>query len=428
MTPEENTMRIMLSILLLASATLYAKDWPTFMGPDKTGISTEKIVNKFPESGPKLVWETEVGPGFAPVSVYKGAAYILDRKDDEFDAFRAIDEKTGKELWRVEHKVPGRLSYNGSRAAPTLIGNMAYALGGFGDLYAINLDKKEISWRVNIRETFGAEPPRWGYSQTPLVYEDLVIVAPMSDEIELVALNRKTGKTVWKTPAFGGRSYASPIMYEIEGTKMVVFVARNNTVGLDPKTGETLWKFEAYPTPIPIANATKVGENSLLISSGYGAGTVQLSLKKKGDGWDISEDYRFEYRGTQIHQPMVYDGHIYANFNNNENLSTFGKPKYDAEGIICLTMDGKTLWSSGMSPDVDRGGFIIVDGKILFMGGEDGILRMAKATPKGLDIISEAKIFETRSRDNQIWAPMIFANGKLFVRDHHKLKVFDLSS
>lgn len=421
-------MRIVLALMLVASFTLIAGDWPTFMGPHKDGISKEKIIDKFPEEGPKLVWQTEVGPGFAAVSVAQGKVFMLDREDEQHDVFRVLDQATGKELWRVSNEVPGRLSYAGSRSAPTVVDNLAYALGGFGDLYAIDLRTKAIEWQINIREHYGAEPPRWGYSQSPLVVDDLVIVAPMADNTELVAFQRHTGKEIWKTPGFGGRSYASPLLYEVEGTKMVVFVAAKYTVGLDPKSGKTLWQYEGYPSRIPIANATKVDEDSLFMTSGYGSGTVQIELKKNGDKWDISEEFRFDFRGAQIHQPLVYEGHIYANFNNNENLTTFGKAKYDAEGIICLNMKGETKWASGLEPDVDRGGLIIVDDKILFMGGEDGVLRMAKASPKGFEVVSKAKIFETRDRNNQIWAPMIFANGKLFVRDQSTLKVFDLGA
>ena len=207
-------MRILCLLLCIGASALMAADWPTFMGPHGNGISNESIVDTFSKEGPKLVWSIEVGPGYSPISVVGDKGYMLDRVDDEKDVFRVISMKDGNELWRHEHPVAGRVGYNGSRGAPNVVGNHAFALGPFGDMYAFDLSAKKMIWTKNVREIYEAGPPRWGYSQTPLVYGDLVdearpVRVPRADILDYAFVSRPLSELAPdERHPVNGRTYA----------------------------------------------------------------------------------------------------------------------------------------------------------------------------------------------------------------------------
>lgn len=96
-------------------------------------------------------------------------------------------------------------------------------------------------------------------------------------------------------------------------------------------------------------------------------------------------------------------------------------------GLVCMDLQGNVLWSTKDDPSVNRGGFIIADGKIIALGGENGILYMLKAAPDKVTVIDSAPMFEDlKRRDNNIWAPLALSNGKLIIRNQNVMKCVNL--
>ena len=209
---------------------IIADDWPRLGGIDGRGVSAETgLLRHWPEVGPAVLWTVPVGEGFAGPAVRDGQVYLLDREDSERDIIRCFELLTGKELWKLAYSAPGALPFNGSRNVPTVDDESIYALGPLGHLNCFSRLSHQVVWSVHLVEDFKvpgidiataptnrqdkllrSQVPTWGVTQAPLLWNDLVIVAPQTQETGLVAFDRKTGHIRWKS-AYIGRNWFSHI-------------------------------------------------------------------------------------------------------------------------------------------------------------------------------------------------------------------------
>jgi outer membrane protein assembly factor BamB len=170
---------------------VHAADWPQFLGPSRDGVLTrQNLPDKFPPGGPKEVWSVEVGVGFGGASVAGGHVYLLDREDDARDVLRCLSLRDGSEVWRRSYEVSGKLSFPGSRSTPTVDEKLIFTVGGFGHVAAFDRQTGRPVWSFTLKERFNSDPPNWGFTQSPLVYKDWVIIAPMGPQVGLTALDR----------------------------------------------------------------------------------------------------------------------------------------------------------------------------------------------------------------------------------------------
>lgn len=417
---------LVLGISTFSMITLtHGENWPRFLGPNGNGISSETgLADEWPEEGPKELWSFDVGEGFGAPAIVDNKVYVLDRVNDQKDVMRCFDLNSGDELWSFGYDAPGRLSYDGSRSTPLVDEGNVYSVGPFGDVYCFSLETHEPVWNLSLTEDFGGNPPNWGYSHSPILHGNHVIVAPMSNSAGLVALDKQSGEVVWKSPDVGGDAYTTPVVNEIDGIDQILFLSKTHLSGINSQTGELLWSWDGYQCKIPIPSPTPLGDGKFFLSGGYDAGSVLVQVKKDGDVWSVNELHRMDENGSQIHQVALYEDHLYANFNTNENLR--GR---NPMGMVCLDLQGNILWSTKDDPSVNRGGFIIADEKIFVMGGENGVLYLLEATPQQVNVMDSALIFDDlKRRDNNIWAPLTLSNGKLLVRNQSKLKCLNVNN
>lgn len=177
-------------MVALSVASAFAADWPWAYGPRRDHTSEQKkLLRTWPQSGPALLWTVPMAAGFGGPAVSGGHVYLLDRDEQVGDTLRVLDLKSGKELWTFAYDAPGSFMFAGSRTTPTVDSGHVYTVGPMGDLRAINLETRKPVWRANIWKDFGggAELPRWAIVQHPLVYDDLLIVAPQTPETGVTA-------------------------------------------------------------------------------------------------------------------------------------------------------------------------------------------------------------------------------------------------
>jgi outer membrane protein assembly factor BamB len=424
-----------MSIAVLSTTSAFSADWPEFSGPNRDNISKETGINKNWETNPpKEVWAAKIGPGFGGASIADGKVYILDRKDDQQDVLRCFDFATGNELWSSGYDAPGKPSYNGSRTTPTVSGNYVYTVGVFGDVYCFDITTQKPVWNKSFKEDFGSNPPNWAFAQSALVYKDKVIVAPMSPSAGMVALNPKTGEIIWKSKSIGGETYMSPTLLTIDGTDQIYMQTRENGndvmafYSINPENGEVFWRLqsEEYFNKIPIPFPTDLGNGLLFVTGGYGAGSCLVQVQKDGDSWKAEITKTMPKYGCQIHPLIHYDGYLYGNLNTNENLNS---RRTEPDGLTCIKEDGEIVWQAKGSLPINRGGLIIVDGVMLVLGDEEGLLHMVECSPDGFNKLGSHKVFtELLKGDNNLWAPLSFADGKLIIRSQTEIKCFDLTS
>lgn len=401
-----------IGVVALCSAMACASDWPQFLGPERTGVSSETgLLRAWPADGPKQLWRFGLGVGFGGAAVQDGKVYLLDRQNDAQDVLRCLDLSTGKEEWNLSWDVSGKLPFPGSRSTPAVDGTHVFAVGPFGDFYCVDKATHKLVWRQNIIQDHGGKVPNWGISQSPLLYGDWVVVAPQSGSVGLMAVEKATGKAVWKSPGLGVISYASPLPVKVGASEQIVQLTSDGPAGVDAHTGKVVWKFP-FSGKWPIANPTYLGDGAFFVVNAYGSGCAAFRVTPQG----AQELFKNSLCETQIPTPIFYQGHLYTVGNNNKAR----------EGLMCLSPDGKVLWQTGRTPNFERGNMLLADGMLFVMGGEDGTLYLAEANPQAYKELAKAKVLDGTGK--QVWGTIVLSDGKLLVRDQHELRCLDVKA
>jgi outer membrane protein assembly factor BamB len=408
---------IVTGLILMVAACSTLADWPQYLGPDRNSTSDQKgLLRSWPDNGPEVLWTVAVGIGFGGPVIKDGKVYLLDRDDEVGDNMRCFDLSNGNELWNFAYDAPGSVMFPGSRSVPIVEGNYVYSCGHNGDVYCIDINTHKPVWNKNVWKDFGGdEIPRWGITQNPLVYGDLLIVASQAPQAGVVAYEKSTGNVKWKTPSIGPVGYVSPAIVKIEGEDHVVMVtassdsASGKVVGINPLTGQILWEYAKWSCVIPIPSAVDAGDNRVLVVGGYELGAVMIKVEKKADGsYGTTELFKTEEFGDQTKPPILYNGYFYAQYGTNRRR----------DGLACMSMDGKIMWKTGRSPDFNKGSMILAEGLILATDGSTK-LYLVEPDPSGFKSLASAELLEAGK--NQNWAPIALSDGKLLIRDQSRL-------
>ncbi len=416
------------TILLTLSVTpLVGEDWPGIYGPRKNHTSEQKrLLRAWPEEGPKVLWTLPLNAGFGGPAVSDGKVYLLDRDESVGDKLRVLDLASGKELWTLAYNAPGKFMFAGSRTTPTVDGEFVYTVGPMGDLHAISTKTRKPAWQKNIWKDFGgaSELPRWGIVQNPFIYRDLLIVAPQTSEVGVVAYEKLSGAVKWKSPALGGiAGYVTPSIIKVAGGDQFVMVTgaagrgRNasgaSVNGLDPANGKVLWTYPGFQNIIPVAQPVDAGQGRVLIAGAYGAGSAMIKVEKQADGtYTVSELYKNPDFGSHTQPPVLHDGHFYSHYTINER----------SDGLVAMSIDGQVKWKTDRQPPFVRGGSVLADGLMLMTDGNTK-LYLIEPSPAAFKPLASAVILE--AGDN--WAPIALVDGKLLVRGQKELKVLQVA-
>lgn len=423
------SISVAVALCLLALSTTATADWPQFQGVNRDGRSPERGISRtWPEKGPRVLWSVPLGPGFASPAVVDGEVYVLDRVDDEKDVLRCLDLATGKELWTYAYDAPGRTGRNGSRGTPSVDADYVYSVGMLGNMTCVDRKTHELVWQKHLLKEFDAEMSSWGVAQNPVLYGDRVIVAPQGPDAFVVAFDRKTGAVLWRSEGLGRLGFVSPAVVTLGGVEQVVMVAASvetdeevkspgKVAGLSLEDGTVLWAYEGWSCSIPITFPMQLPGDRLFVTGGYGAGSVMLKVTRDGEAFAVNELFRLDMKecGSQIHQPILHEDHLYLNSNSNER----------EDGMVCVTLDGKVLWRTSDTeglPTFERGSLLFADGLIIGLHGKRGTLHLIEPSPGGYKELAKAKLFSGRD----MWAPMALSQGKLLVRNQRELKCVDL--
>jgi len=422
----KNTIKLLAILGALSVTSFAAEDWPGIYGPQHDATSKQKgLLRTWPKEGPKVLWSVPLGVGFGGPAVTGGNVYVLDRDEAVGDTLRVLDFANGKEVWTFAYNAPGKFMFAGSRMTPTVDGDFVYTVGPLGDLHALSTKTRKPVWRKNIWKDFGgvAELPRWAIVQNPLIYGDLLIVAPQTTEAGVVAYEKTTGKLKWKSAALSGLpGYVTPSIVKVGGQDQLVMItaavgrgrnAKDGSVnGLDPKNGKVLWTYKNFQCIIPVTQAVDAGQDRVLVAGGYNAGSAMIKIEKKGDAFAVTELFTNPDFGSHTHPPILHDGTFYSHYTTNERN----------DGLVAMSMDGKVLWKTGQQPAFVRGGSVLADGLMLTNDGNTK-LYLVEPSPAGFKPLASAVILE--AGDN--WAPLALVDGKLLVRGQKELKVLQVA-
>ena len=342
--------------------------WNGFRGPQRNGIYDQQPVQTaWPAGGPKLLWKQPVGGGYASFAVARGRAFTIEQRGAQ-EVVAAYDVLTGRELWTNEWTATFRESMGGDgpRATPAWADGRVFALGGTGEFRALDETTGRVLWRTNILEDAGAHNLQWGMAASPLVVDDTVVVLPGGGGgRSVVAYSRRDGQRVWSA-LDDPQSYSSPMLTEIAGVRQLVVVSAARMAGLIPRTGEVLWEYP-WKTDYDV-NASQpviLPENRVFLSTGYGHGAVTIEVTRSDAKWSVREVWRNIRMKNQFSTSLAYDGYIYG---------------LDESILACLdAATGDVKWKGGR---YGYGQVILASGHLIVLT-ESGELALVRATPEG---------------------------------------------
>ena len=430
---------------LVMFTTAFAGDWPQFCGPNRNNISAETgLAHSWPAAGPAVLWTAKVTSGYAGPAIKNGSVYLLDH-DGLRSSVRSLDLDSGKELWICSFDDPGTVKnekYPGTRGTPTVTDDSLYAVTLLGTVVSVDLKSHEVKWRHSLKE-YGKNPGGFGIAQSPVLVGGLVIIAPLTETASLVALNKDSGKEVWKVAGFPGDGFVSPEIISIDGEDQILMVSGGSkpekparrakdaasqdeepkgkqrptyVFAVSPKDGKVLWSYEGWFCSNPIPHPIPAGANTLFITSGYKAVSSLLRVEKKDGDYEIKELFKTESAATQIEQPVFVNNYLFVG----------GTTKNARRGLICMDLEGNVKWDSSATagaPAFNDLNMIAADGMLIGLDGDSGKLHLIDATPNAFKELASAAVLTEKG---QTWAPIALSDGKLLVRDHAVMKCLNL--
>ncbi len=384
---------------MCVSGTLTAADWPQFKGPSADGFAPDKGINKdWTKTPPKVLWTTPMtDDGFAGVSVAGGKVFVINHEGSK-DILRAIDITTGKDVWTYSYEDTDKANWGFARSTPVIDGGNVYSLSRLGILNCLEAKTGKLIWSRDICKDFNGKRPNWDYAYSPFIDKDKLIIMPGGPEAGVVALDKKTGKTVIWTGGSNVPSYATPVLAKILGKQQYVIFDTVGLAGVDVTNGKQLWSFPWKTGSECNAAGPIVMGDSVYITSGYGHGCAMVDITAEG------AKSRWENKEMQAHfgSPILYKGYIYGT--GDKGL------------LMCLDpKDGSIKWKKeGFGSG--KGSIVGVDGTIIAHTGSDGDIVMVSLTPDAYTELGRIKPLE-----GDCWTAPVISNGKLIVRDKKQI-------
>ncbi len=401
------------SSILISSQPLHAADWPQWRGPNRDGKSADThLLQQWPSGGPPLVWKVPgLGRGYSGVALVGDQLFTMGEKGDT-SVIEALSVSDGHPLWNTrvgKAGTAGCCSGPGPRCTPTVADGLVFGLDQFGELICVSAVDGKEQWHKNFAKDFGASRPEWGWSESPLVNGQQVVVTPGGSQGAIVALDTKTGAKRWQTKDFTDPAhYSSIISAEIDGVPTYIQLTAANIVGIAPKDGKVLWKAKrkgetaVIPTPI-------YSDHEVYVSSGYGVGCNLFKILSNSGAFTTEQ---------------VYANKIMANHHGGVLL--VGEKLYgysEGKGWVCQDFkSGEMVWNEKQK--LKKGCLSFADGKLICREEDSGTVALIDASPTGY---SEKGRFSQPDRSNEkAWTHPTIANGCLYIRDQDLLFCYNL--
>ncbi len=405
-------LRFSLAALAAAALTASAADWPQWLGPLRNGHvpAGERLLTSLPVE-PKVLWRAKAGEGFASPVVAGGKVFLLDNQGGK-ETLRAFDAAKGTELWRaeVDEAVGDKQGPPGPRCTPLVDGDRVYAQSVKGELHCRSVTDGKLLWRKNYTKDFeavfiGETGPaqgatRHGNTGSPLIDGDwLIALAGGTNGAAVVAMEKKTGKPVWKSQG-DQAAYAAPIVATLSGVKQVIAFTCDGLIGLNFADGKLLWRVP-LKTQFSRHVTTPVVVGDLVVVASHTLGLIGTKVTKTGGEFTATQAWVSKDAAINYSSPVVVGQHLYC-VGPNKNL-------------ICVDVPtGKLAWSQDgvFTSDKNKAvGYFIVLGVNILVSTDSGQLVLFAADPAAYRELGRAQVCSST------WSGPAYANGQAFHRD-----------
>ncbi len=394
--------------------TTTADDSPQFLGPQRCAtVPGPRLSRDWSSHPPRELWRRPIGAAWSSFAIV-GDYAITQEQRGENELVVCYELLTGKPVWYHADKVRFEevLAGVGPRSTPTVVDGRVYAMGATGILNCLDGATGERIWSHDVAEENGADTPErkpeWGKSCSPLVVDNAVVVsAGGPDGHSLIAYDKDSGALLWHA-GDDPSSYSSPLLATLAGKRQILIINRMSVVGHDPADGHILWQYE-WPQPNPkCAEPLVIGEDTVLVSAGYGLGSALLKVVPGSDGeFSVEQlwaDRNLRNLKSKFANMVLRDGFVYA---------------LDDGVLCCIEAEtGKRRWRGGR---YQHGQLLLVD-DLLLVQGEAGELALVDPNPKAFVELGRITPLSAKT-----WNNPAISGRRLLVRNHEEAVCYELT-
>ena len=413
------SIKIVCFAVLLFADTVLAAEWPMFHGPSGENRSPDTdLLTSWPEGGPKLLWKIdgigEKTSGYSNVTIQNGRLFTSGSRNGRSLVF--CFDLDGKKLWVYDNGPVWTKSYPGARSTPTIDNDYVYDFSSVGELVCLSVEKGEKIWSRNILADFEGENITWALAESIRVDGDKIYCSPGGQKASFIALNKRTGETIWTTPSLNEKtSYASPTIIEQNGLRMIVTTYAKGMLGINAANGELLFTFR-HEQKFDINCARPIYHDGHLfltnVSSPSGQGAVLLKLSVT-DGKVLLEEVWRNKNFDNLHDSvMLLDGFLYGTSYGHKN------------GLfMCIDWKtGETRYEGGK--DIGKGSLTWAEGLLYFLS-ENGNVLLIRPNPEKYDVVSRFDLPE--EGEGPTWAHPVVCGKRLYLRHGAFLYCYDVA-
>jgi outer membrane protein assembly factor BamB len=369
-------------------------DWPQFRGRDRDGIaeSTPGEMARLVAAAPKVRWRVPLGAGYSGIAISRGAIFTLYARDT-FDYAARFDDRDGREVWRQKIGNAYDAEFTlGPRSTPTVELGVVYALGSFGNLVALDASDGATRWAVDLAQLFQVPQPRFGYTSSPLIVDDLLVIQVGGELRRFVAaFDKFSGALIWKI-CIDDAGYSSPIALARGGEKELVFLTLDEIVAVS-LGGTVLWRF-SWPGWNNIAMPIPVPPDQLFTSHNEDDGGLLLRLVEEQGEIRPQEVWRNRLFRNHFSSSVLAGGELYG---------------FDNATLRCVdAATGKQRWAFR---GLGKGSLIFAAGYLVVLG-DLGDLVLVEARPESYQEVARYTLLS-----GKCWTAPTLADGKLYLRN-----------
>ncbi len=395
--------------------------WTQWGGPTRDFMSPSTgLAATWPTTGPKRLWSRAFGEGHSMVLAEGGRLYSMYRpagpargRFAQEEVVAALDAATGKTIWEHKYASPtAGINYTegaGPHATPLIVGNRLFVVGSRREFFALDKQSGKVLWSRDFMKEYAAPEIDRGMANSPLLFNNTIIVAIGGRGQAIGAFNPDTGALLWKA---GDVEYspASPMLITVDGQPQLVVFGGDRIAGVAPANGRALWS-HPHKTDWGLNISTPVwspADHLLLFSSAYGTGSRALELRQASGKTTVAE--RWAVNRVRVHIGTIIRLGDTAYMSSGD----FGPAFLTAVS----TRTGAIHWQDRTFA---RAQLLHADGKVILLD-EDGTLAITTMSPQGMKVLARAQILENRA-----WTPPTLVGKTLYVRDRATIAAYDLS-
>jgi outer membrane protein assembly factor BamB len=388
-------------------------EWPGFRGTEKFNIipASQDMPEKITPESVKELWRISVGEGYSGPAVFRGKVFLVDyMHEQKREVVRAFSLDDGKEIWRNGYGIQIKRNHGMSRTVPAVSGDYIVSIGSKCHVLCLKNETGEFVWGKNMVKEYGTKVPLWYTAQCPLLDDGVAVLAP-GGKVLMTGIEIKSGKTLWSTdndPGFA-MSHSSIVKMKICGTQTYVYFAEGGLAGVSAEkdsAGTLLWHTSIWSHKVVAPSPVRLSDSEIFLTAGYGAGSVILSVERKGNDYSftIKKSFNKSEFACEQHTPLYINGLLYTIIPNDGG-------EYKRQ-LVCMNVEGEIFWRSGKQNRYGLGPFIMIQDKLLVLN-DDGLLSMVSAGINAFTHLGSLHVLHGR----ESWGPMAYINGHLLVRD-----------